>query len=86
MRATTTITLAGVGVMALSLVLGLQSHYRQVCVERGLLFCSEWGWEFVGTSLAPWAVAGVVFGILLIVVGVGLRLYPRLKKELKEED
>ncbi len=85
MRATTGITLAGVGIMAFSLVFGLQFWYRQVCVERGFIFCSKWGSEFVRTSLAPWAEAGMVFGILLVIVGIGLRIYPRLKKELKEE-
>ncbi len=78
--------ISGFILAALSGFFGLNIHYREVCVEPVLvIFCNRWEQQVVGYSLDAWAVGGIVLGIILILLGVALIIYPRLAKEMREE-
>ncbi len=90
------VALVGVGILvtAISGFAGLQVHEQQYCVEETYspadflhLFpiCARYQTRIVGYSLADWSFPPIAFGFALILLGVGLLIYPRLKKEVQEE-
>ncbi len=77
-----------------SVAFGLETHHRAVCVGSGCVLdiclpiqgASDCHYEeSIYYSLAGWSIPPIMLGAVLISLGLSLMIFPRLRKEMRED-